>query len=112
MKAVRDSSKGAQRSLCRGPYWPNIAGRRAWGSGSIRGNIMRRIIIASLLALMPFCARVEAQQAEPQKINVAIAFVASSTLPMWVAQDEGLFKKYGLDAKLISFQGSAAATQA
>ena len=73
---------------------------------------MRRIILASLLALLPFCARVEAQQAEPQKINVAYAFVASSTLPLWVAEEKGLFKKYGLDPKLISFQGSAAATQA
>jgi NitT/TauT family transport system substrate-binding protein len=82
-------------------------------TGSAKDRSMRRIIVASLLALLPmFCARVDAQQAAPQKINVAYAFVASSTLPLWVAEEEGLFKKYGLDAKLISFPGSAAATQA
>jgi NitT/TauT family transport system substrate-binding protein len=33
-------------------------------------------------------------------------------MPMWIAQDEGLFRKHGLDVKMILFQGSAAATQA
>jgi len=72
---------------------------------------MNHAIRASLLLAIAAVAT-PSRAAEPQKINVAYAFVASSTLPLWVAEDAGLFKKYGLEPKLISFQGSAAATQA
>jgi NitT/TauT family transport system substrate-binding protein len=71
------------------------------------------MIAAALMVLASlFCGGAGAQQAPLQKLNVAYAFVASSTTPLWIAQDEGLFKKYGLDVKMILFQGSAAATQA
>lgn len=75
-------------------------------------HTMRRAFWAAALALAGFGAG-GAGAAEPLvKVNAAYAFVASSTLPMWIAEDQGLFKKYGLDVKMILFQGSAAATQA
>jgi NitT/TauT family transport system substrate-binding protein len=71
------------------------------------------MIAASLLTLFSMIAgNANAQQAELQKLNVAYAFVATATSALWVAEDEGLFKKHGLEVKMILFQGSAAATQA
>jgi NitT/TauT family transport system substrate-binding protein len=66
---------------------------------------------AALMAAFLFALPARADEGL-QKVNVAYAFVASSTLPMWVAQDQGLFRKQGLDVHMILFQGSAAATQA
>jgi NitT/TauT family transport system substrate-binding protein len=71
--------------------------------------VLATIVTAVLIAVS---GGARADVAGPRKINVAYAFVASSTLPMWIAQDEGLFKKYGLVVNMILFQGSAAATQA
>jgi NitT/TauT family transport system substrate-binding protein len=78
----------------------------------MRDRITRKV--ASLAAAMLLALSVGARADAPalQKLNVAYAFIASSTLPMWIAQDQGLFKKYGLDVNMILFQGSAAATQA
>jgi NitT/TauT family transport system substrate-binding protein len=71
------------------------------------------MIAASLLTLFTmFAGNANSQQADLQKLNVAYAFVATATTPMWIAGDEGLFKKHGLEVKMILFQGSAAATQA
>ena len=75
---------------------------------------MRRMIAISVLALFSTIAgnaQAQAQQANLQKLNVAYAFVATATTPLWIAEDEGLFKKNGLEIKMILFQGSAAATQ-
>lgn len=74
---------------------------------------MRRMIallVAAQISL--FASAASAQQPEPRKMNLGTAFAATSTLPIWIADDEGLFKKHGLEVKLIFFQGSAAATQA
>lgn len=49
--------------------------------------------------------------ANAQKIRLAHAFVSGSALPLWIAKEEGLFKKYGLDVEMV-FIGGARATQA
>jgi NitT/TauT family transport system substrate-binding protein len=43
----------------------------------------------------------------PRKINVAHAFISAETLPIWVAQDQGLFAKYGLQVEAVPLQTSA-----
>lgn len=74
---------------------------------------MRRMIAVSVLILVTMFAGVaNAQQAGLTKMNVGLGFAASGMMPAWIARDEGLNKKYGLDVKLILFRGSAAATQA
>lgn len=71
-----------------------------------------RIGLALLLLGAMWVEPAAAEDSGLQHVNVGYAFVASTTLPVWIARDEGLYKKYGLDVKLFSFQGSAAATQA
>ncbi|HEY7065688.1 MAG TPA: ABC transporter substrate-binding protein [Chloroflexota bacterium] len=41
----------------------------------------------------------------PQKVTVSYSSVAGSFLPLWLAADEGLFAKYGLDGE-ITYIGS------
>ncbi|MGE0747010.1 MAG: ABC transporter substrate-binding protein [Rhodospirillales bacterium] len=72
----------------------------------------RTIALLALLPVMLAAGGAAAQQAELKKMNVASAFAATTTLPLWIADNEGLFRKHGLDVKLILFQGSAQATQA
>jgi NitT/TauT family transport system substrate-binding protein len=75
--------------------------------------MMRAIAVAWAVLFSTLSGGATAQQpAALEKVNLGYAFVASSTMPMWIAQDEGLFRKHGLDVKMILFQGSAAATQA
>lgn len=48
----------------------------------------------------------------PQRVKVAYVTLASNTLPAWLAQDEGLFAKYGLDVELIYISGAAKVAEA
>ncbi|HEY7166559.1 MAG TPA: ABC transporter substrate-binding protein [Candidatus Binatia bacterium] len=44
-------------------------------------------------------------------IRIASAGLSGEFLPLWVAQDRGLFKKYGLDSEVITIQGGPLAVQ-
>jgi NitT/TauT family transport system substrate-binding protein len=43
----------------------------------------------------------------PQAITVAYAFVSAETLPIWTAQEQGLYEKYGLRVTAVPLQTSA-----
>ncbi|MBX5489744.1 MAG: ABC transporter substrate-binding protein [Chloroflexi bacterium] len=59
---------------------------------------------AGATAAMPVAAR------EPLK--VAITFISAETLPVWAAQELGLFDKYGLQAEVVSILTGAQAPPA
>jgi NitT/TauT family transport system substrate-binding protein len=46
------------------------------------------------------------------RVTLIYTFTSGSTLPLWVAQEAGLFKKYNLDVLLVSVQGSSRGAQA
>jgi NitT/TauT family transport system substrate-binding protein len=50
--------------------------------------------------------------APPARVRMAFVTLASNTLPIWIAQDEGLFAKYGLDIELIYIAGAAKVAEA
>jgi NitT/TauT family transport system substrate-binding protein len=43
----------------------------------------------------------------PTRINVGAASVSSSALSLWVAQEQGIFAKHGIDAQLILIRGGS-----
>lgn len=43
----------------------------------------------------------------PRKVRLAYGFNTAEALPMWVALDEGLYAKYGLDVDAVLMQSSA-----
>lgn len=52
------------------------------------------------------------QEKKLETLNVAIAAVVPTRIPLWAAKEAGLFEKYGLDVRIVAVGGSAMATQA
>jgi NitT/TauT family transport system substrate-binding protein len=61
------------------------------------------------LSLGSFAARAAAPAADLKKIRFATNASAICLAPVYVAQEQGIFKKYGLDVELINFGGSTEA---
>ncbi len=40
------------------------------------------------------------------RITIGTAAIAPRSIPLWVAQEEGLFGKYGIDARFVVFRGA------
>ena len=49
--------------------------------------------------------------ADAASIRIASAGLSGELLPLWIAQDRRLFKKYGLDSEVITIQGGPLAVQ-
>ena len=47
-----------------------------------------------------------------QKINVAYSSISGNMAPLWVTQDKGLFRKYGLDVQSILIESGTTTAQA
>lgn len=41
----------------------------------------------------------------PVKINIGTAAVSTSTISLWIAQEQGLFAKHGIEAQIIAIRG-------
>jgi len=50
--------------------------------------------------------------ASAKTIRVGSAGLSGEFLPLWVANDRGIFKKYGFDTEIITFQGGPLTVQA
>ena len=57
-------------------------------------------------------ARVRAGAQAPQKIRIGYPSISSRQAQLWIAKDEGIFRKYGLDVELIFLRGGQVAIQA
>jgi hypothetical protein len=68
----------------------------------------RVVLSAALLQLFIWTSA----GAQSQKIRVGYPSISSRQGQLWVAKDEGLFRKYGLDVELIFLRGGRVAIQA
>src|SRR5882672_7295540 len=59
-------------------------------------------LLMSLVCLMSSAANAAAG---PARINIGVASVSSSALSLWVAEEQRLFVKYGIDPQLILIRG-------
>src|SRR5205823_2645920 len=50
--------------------------------------------------------------APPRRLTVALSAVNAVVAPLWVAVDEGLFRKYGLDVEVANLDGGSRAVAA
>jgi NitT/TauT family transport system substrate-binding protein len=96
-----------------------------WCAGAERhlggAHLVRRLLPLAALLLLVSCggttpsaqstsgggASASGESAAPRPIKVAHAFISAETLPIWVAQDQGLFEKYGLRVEAVPLQTSA-----
>ena len=68
---------------------------------------MIRIVYPILISLFLW-RPVEADAASaPVRVNIGAASVSSSMLSVWLAQEQGVFAKHGIDAQLILIRGGA-----
>lgn len=71
--------------------------------------------VRNYLLLIPaflFTTFAPAYGQELKKIKIGYPAVSYNQIHIWVAQEAGLFKKYGLDTQLVFFRGGQLATQA
>src|SRR5437870_1174747 len=58
-----------------------------------------------LTLFFPFAARAADKPLE--KVRIAYSSISSNTVPIWVAYDQGFFRKYGLDVQLLFIEGGS-----
>lgn len=68
------------------------------------GPGLRVVLLAALILLTP--AATFAASA-PVRVNVGAASVSSSALSLWVAQEQGIFAKHGVEAQLVLVRGGS-----
>jgi len=69
---------------------------------------MRRILLGLMLILSVASVFSHSDDA---LVRIASAGLSGELLPLWIAQDRHLFKKYGLDTEVITIQGGPLAVQ-
>jgi len=67
--------------------------------------------VATLIGCLLVSPAVRLQAAEGNKILLAHGAISSNVAPLWIAKEQGLFRKYGLDVDLV-FIIAGRATQA
>jgi NitT/TauT family transport system substrate-binding protein len=72
---------------------------------------MRKAILGPIVVLMIVLTIAPLQQASAKETMAYVSDSPGSTTPYWVAQEVGLFKKYGLDMDLLFINGSSRAVQ-
>lgn len=86
----------------------------------MRGG-MRASVLAGVVATLAAAAAAAAAWAGPGaagalagpvRVEVGLAFDAPAAAGFWVAEDQGLFAKYGLDVRITRIQGSTQGMQA
>src|SRR6185503_7077058 len=68
---------------------------------------------ATLLSVIIFAhpASIIAADRPLQKINVAYSSISGNVSPLWVAQDKGFFRKYGLELQAIMIESGTITAQ-
>jgi NitT/TauT family transport system substrate-binding protein len=73
---------------------------------------MRFLLALGLVAVLVLSDSIRAPAQPLQKIRIGYPSISSRQAQLWIAKDEGLFKKYGLDVELIFLRGGQVAIQA
>ena len=73
---------------------------------------VRWIAFMAALALFVFVGRSAANAQALAKVNVAYSVIGGDPTMIWVAQEKGYFKKYGMETQLKYIAGSTQLTPA
>src|SRR5690348_8409919 len=79
-------------------------------TGKLKSIIGRVILVAAVLHLT--AAGVRGADRPLQKINVAYSSISGNVSPLWVTQDKGFFRKYGLEVQAILIESGTTTAQA
>lgn len=67
-------------------------------------------LMISCLFLVATRARFDAFAAEAERLNVCYSSIAATSITTWVPYEAGIYKKYGLDVRIIYIAGAQAIT--
>jgi NitT/TauT family transport system substrate-binding protein len=77
-----------------------------------------RVLTVTALCALPFGAVVsdtnsaESTATQPlKKVMIGYSAISPSQAPAWIAQDQGFFRKYGLDSQLLFIEGGSRTVQ-
>src|SRR6266576_4588143 len=71
------------------------------------------IVVGMFFAAVSFVPGASLAADRPlQKINVAYSSISGNVSPLWVAQDKGFFRKYGLEVQAILIESGTTTAQA
>ena len=69
-----------------------------------------KVVLLANLAVALLLALPEARAAEAERINVCYSSIAATSITTWVPHEAGIYKKYGLDVRIIYVAGAQAIT--
>ena len=78
----------------------------------VLGRFTVAIIGVFTLAVMTSARTSSAADRPTQKINVAYSSISGNVSPLWVTQDKGFFRKYGLEVQSILIESGTTTAQA
>lgn len=81
-------------------------------SCSITGRIVLATVTVITAAVMMRVSAAPAADKPLQKINVAYSSISGNQVALWVAQDKGFFRKYGLEVQAILIESGTTTAQA
>ena len=67
-------------------------------TGAMRRSLRALSLVLLIAAMVP-------ASLPAQSIRIGSLGLSGPLLPLWIAQDRGLFAKHGLSSELITFQG-------
>jgi NitT/TauT family transport system substrate-binding protein len=79
---------------------------------TIRGRMVLATVMMSTAAVMLAASAYPAADKPLQKINVAYSSISGNQVALWVAQDKGFFRKYGLEVQAVLIESGTTTTQA
>jgi NitT/TauT family transport system substrate-binding protein len=68
---------------------------------------LTRLNFCLLVSVLVFCPAALLGASQPLRINIGAASVSSSALSLWVAQEQGIFAKHGVEGQLILIRGGS-----
>jgi len=79
----------------------------------LKNQFSKNLIAAGLVAAAMFSLpAVHAADKPLQKINVAYSSISGNIAPLWITQDKGFFRKYGLEVQSILIESGTTTAQA
>ncbi|HEY1235394.1 MAG TPA: ABC transporter substrate-binding protein [Candidatus Binatia bacterium] len=73
-------------------------------------NRIANFVVFVLLGFVPIAFSSSVLAAEPARIDVCYSSIAATSITTWVPYEAGIYKKYGLDVRIIYVAGAQAIT--
>jgi ABC-type nitrate/sulfonate/bicarbonate transport system substrate-binding protein/LysM repeat protein len=82
-------------------------------TSKIRGLLILGLISFTSPVILPFESLAAEKAATPalQKVMVAYSSISGNNAPLWVTQEKGFFKKYGLDVQAVLIESGSTSAQ-